>query len=47
MDDVGLGGQLVGAGGIADSPQGAVLLLTVHAHHQHGASADGAEDERG
>ena len=37
MNDLGQGGQAVGcAGGIADSLEGFIILLVVHAHHKHG-----------
>ena len=44
MDDLGQGGQAVGgAGDIADNLHGVVILVMVHTHHKHGASAEGAE----
>ena len=44
MDDLGQGCQATGGtGGIADNLQGVVILVMVHTHHKHGASAEGAE----
>ena len=44
MDDLGQGGQAVGgAGGIADSLHGVVILIMVHTHHKHGGIHKGAE----
>ncbi|KAF3821378.1 hypothetical protein GH733_010956 [Mirounga leonina] len=46
MDDLGQRSQAVdGAGGIADSLQGIVILLMVHTHHEHGGISRRSRDD--
>lgn len=46
MGDLSQKGQAVGdAGGIADSLKGVVILLMVHAHQKHEASAERGRDD--